>query len=229
MKINFNLEILPSKAEPFSQTLSTFSKDVDPKTKLARRQCSLIDWAMAASSAVMTFLLIVPQASAWFDGLIPVTSRIIIGTGNIALIRQEIVNEAKSRVGKEFNPGVSAQCAYFVRDVLKNAGVSLPAARHPFDKAVNFNGSYKGRAQSFFSEEIGTLIHDPNQLQPGDLVAFQNTYGNFPAGSITHVDIVVQPGMMVDRSTRSLPVKLRPISTFRFAVGVRIHDKFLIN
>lgn len=228
MRINFNIEILPNAAAPSTETSSTFSKNVTPQTELSRR-VSLIDWGMAAGSALMAILLIVPQASAWFDSLIPASNKILAGSEKSFSKRQEIVNEALSRVGKEFNPGVSAQCAYFVRDVLKDVGVNIPVARHPFDKAVNFNGPYGGRAQSFFSEEIGTMIHDPNQLQPGDLVAFQNTYGNFPTGSITHVGIVVRPGQMVDRSTRSEPVKSRPINTFKFAVGVRINDKFLTN
>lgn len=130
----------------------------------------------------------------------------------------EIVAIANSWVDKEFNPGESAQCAYFVRHVLSEAGVNPGVTSNPID---GYETS-EGYANSFFGDDIGTLIMEGSQLKPGDLVAFSNTYGDWPAGTITHVGIYVGNGEMVDRPTASKPVQKRSISTFDFAVGVRL-------
>jgi len=138
-------------------------------------------------------------------------------------VSKKVVEEAMSWVGKSFRPGVHAQCANFVRHVFERLNIDVAVSKQPFDKAVQWNGSHPARAQSFFGSDIGKLITNKEDLLPGDLVAFQNTYGNWGKGAITHVGIYVGNGMIVDRSTRSKPVYHRPISTFKFAVGVRPH------
>lgn len=138
-------------------------------------------------------------------------------------VSQKVVEEAMSWVGKSFRPGVHAQCANFVRHIFKSLDIDVAVSKQPFDKAVQWNGPHPARAQSFFGKDVGILITNKEDLQPGDLVAFANTYGNWGKGAITHIGIYVGNGMMVDRSTRSKPVYHRPISTFKFAVGVRPH------
>ncbi|MDJ1169675.1 glycosyl hydrolase 108 family protein [Roseofilum sp. BLCC_M154] len=133
----------------------------------------------------------------------------------------KIVATAQNWVGKDYNPGTTAQCAYFVRSVLEEAGLSVGVTASPYDGYT----TSEGYANSFFGDDIGTLIMDESQLKPGDLIAFSNTYGDWPAGTITHVGIYVGNGMMIDRPTASKPVQQRSISKFDFAVGVRLSGK----
>lgn len=132
---------------------------------------------------------------------------------------QQVADAALKWAGKEFNPGQTAQCAFFVRHVLKEAGLNIPIAQLSWD---GLRGGGEGLAAAFFGDEIGDRI-PKNQLQPGDLVAFKNTYGNYPEGAITHVGIYVGNGMMVDRPTAAAPVKHRSIDVFgdKFLYGVR--------
>ncbi|GEM_PF-2689601 len=132
----------------------------------------------------------------------------------------KIVAIAQSWIGKEFNPGATAQCAYFIRAVLEEAGVSVGVTSSPHDGYT----TSEGYANSFFGDDIGTLIMDESQLKPGDLVAFSNTYGDWPSGTITHVGVYVGDGTMIDRPTASQPVQQRSISQFDFAVGVRLNQ-----
>lgn len=137
---------------------------------------------------------------------------------------QRVVATAENWVGKEFNPGVSAQCAFFVRAVLRQAGVRVGVSRKAIDGNVRGDGGRSegpGMARSFFGSDIGLLILNPKDLKPGDLVAFADTYGNWPKGSITHVGIYVGNSQIVDRPTAARPVQKRPISTFKFVAGVR--------
>lgn len=125
--------------------------------------------------------------------------------------------------GKDYNPGVTAQCAYFVREVLKQAGVTPTpeVTAQPLDD----HAPGLGTANSFGADQ-GDVITDKNQLQPGDLVMFENTYGNWEPGTITHVGIAVGDGMMVDRPTASKPVQHRPIDTFpHFAGAIRLRGQ----
>jgi len=143
-----------------------------------------------------------------------------LGIGNMNTAQTSagdlVASLALTQVGTEFRPGVSAQCAYFVHHVIEQAlGQSVDAASGGgWD---GDGGSYKGRAASFFFDQVSTRIpyrgiDDLKNLRPGDLVAFNNTYQN--CDCITHVGIFViaadgTPGI-VDRPTRSAPVKFRP-------------------
>jgi hypothetical protein len=130
----------------------------------------------------------------------------------------KVVSAAVAWVGKDFKPGESARCADWVREVLKAAGVNIGVAKGSAGPLM---------ADSFHGAELGEIILDASQLQPGDIVMFADTYdgpGRSPIpgrGRITHVGIYVGNGEMVDRSTRSAPVKQRPISTFKFHSALR--------
>ncbi len=50
-------------------------------------------------------------------------------------------------------------------------------------------------ADSLAGDEIGPEVTRA-QLQPGDLLFFQNTYGKYPAGTITHIGIHIGRGEM---------------------------------
>jgi hypothetical protein len=130
----------------------------------------------------------------------------------------KVVEIAEGWVGKDFNPGAKEQCAYFVRAVLEEAGIAIGVTQQPYD---GFTSS-EGFANSFFGKDVGKLIEDSSQLQPGDLVAFANTYGDYPSGTITHVGIYAGDGQIIDRPTASKPVQKQSIQNFTFAVGVRV-------
>lgn len=129
-----------------------------------------------------------------------------------------LVTTAKKWVGTEFNPGESAQCAYFVRAVLEESGINVGVTSQPYDG----HSTSEGYANSFAGADLGTLIMDESQLKPGDLVMFENTYGNWESGTITHVGIYIGEGRMVDRPTANEPVVERSIADFDFAVGLRL-------
>nr|WP_275994368.1 NlpC/P60 family protein [Argonema antarcticum] len=143
--------------------------------------------------------------------------------------RQKIALEALSRVrnGENFRPGVSAQCMFWVRSVLESQGIKLPVSQHPFDEGVRGNVAAPGMAQSLSGSDIGTQIHRIQDLKPGDLVFYFNTYGNDPPGSITHVGIYVLDRKIAHRPTASGRVVLASVTQYKFGVAIRIHDKFL--
>jgi hypothetical protein len=130
----------------------------------------------------------------------------------------KVVSAAVAWVGKDFKPGESARCADWVREVLKAAGVNIGVAKGSAGPLM---------ADSFHGAELGEIILDASQLQPGDIVMFADTYdgpGRSPIpgrGRITHVGIYTGNGKMVDRSTRSAPVRERKISIFKFHSALR--------
>ena len=141
------------------------------------------------------------------------------------LLSQTLVARAKSWVGHKFHGDEKEQCANFIRRLLKEAGFRVPPAKKPFDfhltEKLEQGPSF---ANSFFSAENGTLLGF-SDLQPGDLVAFRDTYkGDFPEGCITHVAIWVSEGSMVDRATAGDPVREIVLNKWwktRFVVGLR--------
>ncbi len=136
--------------------------------------------------------------------------------------REEIVQKAKSWVGKSFKPGQTARCADFVRAVLDGVGVKAGVTSKPIDGET----PNPETANSFFGPDLGEVKKRKEDLLPGDLVAFGGTYGGYGPDTITHVGIYVGDGMMVDRPTANEPVKLRPIDTFEhFVAGVALAIK----
>ena len=132
-------------------------------------------------------------------------------------VEPSLVAAAKLWVGRDFNPGEPAQCAFFVRQVLLDAGIPLGVTSATLDGWETNSGS----ANSFGADQ-GTVIRSVGELQPGDIVMFANTYGAWAPGTITHVGIYVGDNQMVDRPTASSPVKLRSINAFRFAGAIRL-------
>jgi hypothetical protein len=138
---------------------------------------------------------------------------------------KEIVKASRYWVGKNYKPGVSAMCASFVRYVFGQMSLEVPITQYPLDnKPVHNNGLM---ANSFWGADVGMIIEDPDRWQPGMLVLFYNTYGQWVNSNppvVTHVGILTTRNsdgewMMVDRSTRSAPIRERPISTFKNVAG----------
>ena len=141
------------------------------------------------------------------------------------LLRNTFIERAKAWIGRDFNGQAQEQCANFVRRVLAESGVCVPAAEKPFD--VHLTGELPqgpAFANSFFSTANGQLL-GYGDLRSGDLMAFRDTYeGDFPKGCITHVGIYMEDDAMIDRSTAGEPVRRQPMDAWwkeRFVVGLR--------
>lgn len=128
-----------------------------------------------------------------------------------------VLNQAEEYVGDHYKEGKRAMCAFFVRHVFEDVGVNIGITGQPVDG----HDPSRGTANSFFGEDVGDLV-GRKELKPGDLVAFYNTYGDFPPDTITHVGIYVGEGKVIDRPTSSKPVQKRKIDSIgKFATGVR--------
>jgi hypothetical protein len=114
-----------------------------------------------------------------------------------------IASKALEWVGKEFNSGMKEQCCYFVRAVLSQAGLNVGVTQKPSD---NFLPTGRGYANSLAGDDIGKKVFRKD-LQPGDLVFFKNTYGDYPEGTITHIGIYTGSGFFIHRPTSSRPVE----------------------
>lgn len=124
----------------------------------------------------------------------------------------KVLEVARSWVGKNFRPGVPEMCMGFVREVLHSA-------KHPLANAVTRQAVDKldtgyWLASSLAGRDLGQIVASVNQAGPGDILFFANTYGDWPAGTITHVGICSAPGKMVHRPTMSRPVEEVSLSGF---------------
>lgn len=134
-----------------------------------------------------------------------------------------VAKHALSWVGREYNPGVEAQCMAFVRRVLRDAG-------HPLADVVTstpVDGHWTGLylASSLAGRDLGTMAIRTDDLRSGDIVFFNDTYQTgFPAGTITHVGIALGPKEFVHRPTLARPVERSPFSGYwqsKFRCGLR--------
>jgi GH24 family phage-related lysozyme (muramidase)/cell wall-associated NlpC family hydrolase len=133
---------------------------------------------------------------------------------------KKILNTAFSWLGKKFKPGVSAQCINWIRDVFKQAGQKLP---ENLGKSIDGASYGVQEAGSLLKDSIGQVIKDKSKIQPGDLIFWKKTYGNF-GNDVTHIGIATGNGKMIDRGASNAPIVERPIDTFgNFVAAVRPH------
>lgn len=127
----------------------------------------------------------------------------VVGQAADALTRfgVEIVNYAKNWLGVPYVLGgdgtYSTDCSQLTLDVYGAAGIDLVARDADVQKQLCM------AAGGFFT--------DPTYLQPGDLVFYDNTYGDWPAGTATHVGIYAGNGMVLHASSAYGEVVLVPI------------------
>lgn len=114
--------------------------------------------------------------------------------------------------------GSSERCADTVRQVLRDAGANVGVT----GKAWDGLDTGPSLASSFFGDDVGDRITSQADLQPGDLIGFERTYGTWGPGVQTHVGIYAGDGMMYDHSSKS-GLTRRPVDTFagKFLYGVR--------
>ena len=154
------------------------------------------------------------QLAQWLNQAIPG----VLKPGAIGADASKIVATARSWVGREFNPGVFAQCANFVRNVFAQSGLKLSEVL-----SRSADGSDYGvqEAGSLLKASIGTIIKDKSKVIAGDIITWKKSYGNY-GDDVTHVGIATGNGMMIDRSTAGAPVRERSIDTFRdFVAAIR--------
>lgn len=106
------------------------------------------------------------------------------GTGNA------IADTAAAWNGKHYKPGQSARCADFVSTMIMQSG-KAPAG-------------FKPQMSCSELQKYGTPVGS-DQLKPGDMVFFGNTY---KAGQYTHVGIYLGDGKFVHRPGADKPVKV---------------------
>lgn len=131
---------------------------------------------------------------------------------------EKVASAARNWAGRNFNPGVTEQCMAFVRHVLQETKHALRDAvtKQPVD---GLETSYY-LASSLAGRDLGQLVSRVADLQPGSVVFFQNTYGEWPAGTITHVGIYVGGGQMVHRPTAARPVEMADLSPGSYWAGL---------
>ena len=155
------------------------------------------------------------QLAQWLNQVIPGVAEGLSGMSGGA---EKIVATARSWVGKEFNPGVFAQCANFVRAIFKQSGMGL---EETLSRSVDGQDYGVQEAGSLLKSSIGQVIKDKSKIMAGDIITWSKTYGDF-GNDVTHVGIATGNGMMIDRSTSSAPVRERPIDTFgTFVAAIR--------
>jgi hypothetical protein len=144
------------------------------------------------------------------------------------LLRNTLLERARAWIGRDYKGQNAEQCANFVRRLLSESGIWIPAAEKPFDIHLTAGLAQGGAfANSFFSAKNGKLL-GYGDLEPGDLLAFRDTYeGDFPRGCITHVGLYIAADTMIDRSTAGEPVRQQELDGWwkeRFAVGLRAKE-----
>lgn len=138
----------------------------------------------------------------------------------------KVLQVAKSWVGKDFRPGVPEQCMGFVRAVLAEA-------KHPLAHAITtapVDGLSTGLylASSLAGRDCGQLVDKIADLKPGAILFWANTYGDWPAGTITHVGIYAGDGQFIHRPTMARPVEQASLAGYwgsLFRCGLLVVDK----
>lgn len=136
------------------------------------------------------------------------------GASNSAAAR--VLAAAENNLG--LFAGTAEQCANAMRELFKETNIGVGVTKKAWDGLE----SSAALASSFFGDDIGQRINRQQDLRPGDLIGFEQTYGNWGKGVQTHVGVYAGDGMMYDHSSKRGLVK-RPVDTFKgkFMYGVR--------
>lgn len=133
-----------------------------------------------------------------------------------------IVSAAEQAISAGKQGPASPPCASWVRMVLGMAGnpaAHKTTAKGDLDPEKKTWG--ENMAASFAGSDMGTVIRNASQLEPGDIVLQKNTFGNFPTGAITHVSIASKnKGKIYHQPTTGGAPKEGGL--FNFAAGIRL-------
>lgn len=137
----------------------------------------------------------------------------------------KLVEVARRWVGREFRPGVPEQCMGFVRAMLAEA--QHPLADKITAKPVDGLDTGFYLASSLAGRDLGPMVDRIGDLRPGAILFFQNTYGDWPRGTITHVGIYAGDNQLIHRPTMSRPVEQVALVGFwrdTFRAGLLVPD-----
>lgn len=137
----------------------------------------------------------------------------------------KLVEVARRWVGRDFRPGVPEQCMGFVRAMLAEA--HHPLADKITAKPVDGLDTGFYLASSLAGRDLGPMVDRIGDLRPGAILFFQNTYGDWPRGTITHVGIYAGDNQMIHRPTMSRPVEQVPLVGFwrdTYRCGLLVSD-----
>ena len=144
---------------------------------------------------------------------------------------QQIHQTALLWQGQDYRVGLAEQCMNWTRTVLQaacGAHFATLQTQAPWD--LHLLGPddrlHPTHADSLASDEFGQRIEQIDDLQPGDLVFLQNTYGNWAEGVITHVGIATGDGQYIHRVTSNKGVvKTEAIPAADFQAGLRLRPE----
>ena len=111
----------------------------------------------------------------------------------------KLADYARRWAGRAFKPGQTKRCADFVSTMLRKSGAAPRGFRH--------TNAARGLAR------YGRGVKR-NQLRPGDVVLFGNTYRR---GKYTHVGIYIGGGKFVHRPTAARPVRVNSLTSGYYA------------
>ena len=157
--------------------------------------------AMAIKEGIDSYFSAVPIAP-----VIPTTDKAFID-GN------RLVTVARNWVGKGFpanDPNATAQCSNFVRQCLSDAGYGTVG--YTQNTEDGYTDGSPSVADGFAGDNVGLKITNSSSLVPGDLMLFVGTYGDYKAGTITHVSIYAGNHNMIHRPTAGQPVQFVDIA-----------------
>ena len=192
--------------------------DNDLKDKYKTLQRSIQEYATGFSEGVQEAVKQGAESAtdALRDAQRQIQKNQVTGSGQSSSSVSGLLQAASSKLG--LFAGQTEKCADAIRELFKTAGIAIGVTKKAWD------GLQSGPrlASSFFGSDIGRRINRTQDLQAGDLVGFERTYGSWGRGVQTHVGMYAGDGMMFDHSSRSGLVK-RPLSTFdgKFMYGVR--------
>lgn len=113
-----------------------------------------------------------------------------------------IVRSAQKWEGKSYRPGRPRQCANFVAEVVRDAGLEPP------------RNAAMARAWLAWGRSV-----PPSAIAPGDVVIL---WRGSPRGRAGHILVATGNGEAIHRSTYRAPVKRVPIAIYRNRIiGVR--------
>jgi len=136
----------------------------------------------------------------------------------------KLLDVAKAWVGRDFHPGQTEQCMAFVRQCLYEA-------RHPLAEVVTkkpVDGLETGfyLASSLAGRDLGEMVDKIANLKPGAILFFDDTYGDYPPNTITHVGIYAGDGMFIHRPTVAKPVVMQSLASYgHFRAGLLVADE----
>lgn len=110
-----------------------------------------------------------------------------------------LADYAKSWVGKKFKAGQTKRCADFVSTCIEKSNVTPAKFRH--------------QISAYQLQMYGSPVKKQD-LRPGDLVFFKNTYAK---RDFTHVGIYIGEGQFIHRPTFNSPVETERLDTGYFS------------